>query len=363
MPASTKLDACLDATGRLFLRHVAFGAFLFQPRIEFFDHLFRPLRVDLTWSVFTFAQHRVTPLVDQVVHFSVVGEFLSQLWRNESDSLGIADRDVAGHDGNISDANGNIDAGEHDVLESGRVDAAGVDLESGNFLNAGDVANSAVHDQAVVALGEDRRGEVVADDCAVANFPEKVDDEKIAWLVNVDDPGIFVSDAMLSSSIRFDYRIHVSAPRHKNGGYHAADESLTGINHLPSALELVAISGVLQEIPGFVGSYVFQTGKHVIGHVWTAVGKAIAMPLGSELDALFFGEKIELAVCRRGQRDGYRKNDCGAKRNCSRHGVWRESLKSRVVCESLAKVSQGDDGNNQCSVGSERVGRAVEPSR
>lgn len=363
MPASTKLDACLDATGRLFLRHAAFGAFLFQPRIEFFDHLFRPLRINLTRSVFTFAQHRVAPLVDQVVHFSVVGEFLSQLWRNESDSLGIADRDVAGHDANVSDANGNVDASEHDIFEGGRVDSAGVDLESGDLLNSGDIANRAVHDQAVVTLGEDCRGEIVADDCAVANFPEKVDDENIAGLENIDDPGIFVADAMLSSSIRFDYRIHVRAPRHKNGGYHAADESLTGINHLPSALELVAISGVLQEIPGFVGGDVFQTGEHIIGNVWTAVGKAIAMPLGSELDALFFGEKIELAVCGRGQRDGYRKNDCGAKRNCSRHGVRRESLKSRVVCESLAKVSQGDDGNNRRSVGGERVGRAVGPSR
>ncbi len=56
-------------------RHADFRSSLLQPGVEFFDHLRRPLCVDLSWSVPSLAQHHVSPFVNQVIQFCFVGEF------------------------------------------------------------------------------------------------------------------------------------------------------------------------------------------------------------------------------------------------------------------------------------------------
>ena len=85
---------------------------------------------------------------------------------------------------------------------------------------------AAVNDQAVVAFGIDRGREIVADDRAIANFPEQIDDQNVAGFQNVDDPGILVPYAIFFFAVGENYRIHVGTLRHKDGGHDAAHEPL-----------------------------------------------------------------------------------------------------------------------------------------
>ena len=284
---------------RLRRRHAEFRSLFLQPGIECVDHLFRPFRIDLSGCVLTFAQHRMAPLIDQAIHFGVVGYFFSKLRRNESDSFGIADRDVARHHRDFSDSNGNVDSGQHYILQRGRIDPADVALESWNLLNAGYVSHRAVHDQAVVALGVDRGREIVADDCAVTDFSEEIDDQNVSGLQNVDDPGVFVAKAAFFFSVGANDGVDIGTLRHEDRRDHAANEPRSGVDHLPSAFELVAVAGVLQHVPSLVGSHVLEAGQNGIRDMGTSVGKAVAVPLRSEFDPLLFRKKAELRVGRK----------------------------------------------------------------
>src|ERR1035438_36238 len=104
------------------LRQAELRSLSFEPGIEFLDHLRRPLCVDLAWSVLSFAQHRVAPFLDHVIHLGFVGEFLCQLRGNERNSLGISDYNVARHYRHLSDPNGDVDSGQHDMLQSRGID-------------------------------------------------------------------------------------------------------------------------------------------------------------------------------------------------------------------------------------------------
>src|ERR1700678_2983400 len=210
-------------------RHAELGSLFLQPRVELLDHLPGPLVVDLTGRVFAFAQHRVTPVVDQMIHFRIVGYFSRQLRRNESDALRIADRNVARHHGCISDSDRHVDSSQHDVLERRGIDAARVHLEARNFLNAGDISHRSVHDQSVATLGVNGGREIIADDGAVADFPEQIDDQNVTRLQDVDDPGVLVSNAIFFSAVGLNHGIHVRASRHENGGHDPAHEALPGI--------------------------------------------------------------------------------------------------------------------------------------
>src|SRR5277367_5495390 len=89
-------------------RHAEFRPSFFQPRVELLDHGFGPATVNLSRRVCACAQHGVAPFVDLVVHLGIVSDFLRQMRRNESASLGIAERYVAGHHRDLADADRNI---------------------------------------------------------------------------------------------------------------------------------------------------------------------------------------------------------------------------------------------------------------
>src|SRR5580658_6947964 len=224
-------------------RHAELRSFLFQPRIEFLDHLRRPLFINLSGRVLSFPQHHVTPFVDQVIHLCFVGELFGQLRWNERYPLGIPNRNVAGHHRHIPNPNGDVDSGKHHVLEGRGIDAARVDLETRHLLDSSDVANCTIHDQAVMALGIDRGREIVANDGSIADFSEKVDDQNIAGFENVDNPGVFVANPTLLFAIGLNHRVHIRTTRHKHGRYNAADQSWSRIDHFPAAFKLIAILG------------------------------------------------------------------------------------------------------------------------
>ena len=90
--------------------------------------------------------------------------------------------------------------------------------------------------------------------------------------------------------------------RHENSGHDAAHEPLSGIDDLPAAFELIAVAGILQNVPRLVGCDVFQPGQHRIRHIRTSVRKTVALPFRREFDALVFREEVELRMGRRRQR-------------------------------------------------------------
>src|ERR1051326_2351497 len=221
------------------LWHVELRSLRLQPGVEFFDHLRRPFCIDLSWCVLSLPQHRVTPFINHVIHLGFVSQFFRQLRRDKRNSLRIADGYVSWHHGHISNSDGDVNSGEHDILQGRGIDAARVDLESRHLLNAGNVANCAVHDQAVVALRIDGGREIVSDDGSVADLPEKIDNQDIAGLKDVDDPGVFVTNSILFFAVGANHRVHVGTARHEHCRDHSAYQSWPGVNYFPPAFELV----------------------------------------------------------------------------------------------------------------------------
>src|SRR5579864_3296515 len=212
------------------LWHAELRTFGFQPGVEFFDHLRRPFCIDLSWRVLPFPQHHVTPFINHVIHLGFVSQFFRQLRRDKRNSLRIADGYVSWHHGHISDSDGDVDPRKHDILQSRGIDAASVDLESRHLLNAGNVANGAVHDQAVVALRKHGGREIVSNDGSVPDLPEKIDNQDVARLQDVDDPGVFITDAILFFSVGANHRIYVGTARHEHRSHHSTYQSLSGVN-------------------------------------------------------------------------------------------------------------------------------------
>src|SRR5579862_7517933 len=65
----------------LFHLHALLRSLLLQPLVEFLDHGLRPLFVDLTRRVFSFAQHLVSPLIHQVRHLRARHNLFRELGR------------------------------------------------------------------------------------------------------------------------------------------------------------------------------------------------------------------------------------------------------------------------------------------
>ena len=55
--------------------HAKFRSLLLEPLVEFLHHLSTPFPVDLAGRVPAFAQHRMPPVIHQMDHFSIIGNF------------------------------------------------------------------------------------------------------------------------------------------------------------------------------------------------------------------------------------------------------------------------------------------------
>src|ERR1700728_937697 len=340
------------------LRHADLGSFALQPGVELLDHLLCPSGVDLTRRVLALAKHHVAPLIDQVIHFGVVGYFLRQLGRNKSQTLGIADGYVTWHHGCISDANGDVNSGQHDVLEGGGIHAARVDFEARNFLNTGDIPHRSVDNQSVVTLGVDSSREIVTDDRAVSDFSEQIHDQNVARCQDVYDPGVFISNAIFFLAVLANYRIQVGPLRHKNRGDDADYESLSGVNHLPATFELAAVAGILQDVPRLVRGDVFQASQHRIRNLRATVRKKVALPFRREFNALALSEEVELSMRRRRQQQHQPTHQSGSKRN-SDHRTPRRVGGLKTSCIATAKISHSDRRGNRSPAGGSALRQEV----
>ena len=189
------------------------------------------------------------------------------------------------------------------------INSAHIALEARDFLNPRNIADGAVYDQSVVTFGVDRRRQIVADNCAVADFSEQIDDQNVARFQNVDDPRVLVANAIFFFAVGANHRIHIRTLRHEHRRHHPADKPRSRVDHLPSAFELVAITGILQHIPSFVGGDILQTRQHSVPNIRTSVRKAIAVPIRREFNSLLFRKKIELCMRRKNQRKSQRTCD------------------------------------------------------
>src|SRR3954453_24249445 len=261
------------AGGVLLLRHAPLRSLLLQPPIELLNHLLRPTRINLSGRVLALSQHRVAPLIHQPRHFGLLGNSLRQVRGDKGKAFRVADDDISWHHRDVSDPNGDVDPRQHDILKRGRIGAANKNLKTVNLLETCHISHRAIHDEAIVAVRVHRGAQIVADHGSVANLTEKVYDQHVSRLKNVDDPRVFIADAALLFAARANDGVNIGSARHEDCGDDASDQPLARINNLPSRLKLVAVARVLQNVPCFVGSYIMQALKYDVRDLWASIGK------------------------------------------------------------------------------------------
>src|SRR6266571_2436786 len=320
-------------------RHPELRSFLFQPAVEFFDHVACPLAVNLSRSVLPFPQHHVTPFVDEVRHFSICRNFFRELRRNKSEAFGISQRDIARHHRHVTDANRNVDSHQHGAFQRRRINATHVNLKALNLLDPGHIADGAIHNQSIVALGKNGCRKIVSRKGAIANFPEQIYDQNVAGLQNIYHPRVLASDPLFFLAIRLDDRIHIGTTWSEHRSNYPAHETPSWINHFPPRFELIAIARVLQNVPGLIRSNLFQTREHTVSDFRPAIREALPMPFRRKLDSLFLREKPELSKT----RDGRQKYEHHKTEPSFFHVVC--SLGSRMEFESLRKITHARYSN------------------
>src|SRR5438552_1307339 len=322
--------------------HAKCRSLLREPAVEFFDHVAGPLAVNLSRSVLPFPQHHVTPFVDEVRHFSICRNFFRELRRNKSEAFGISQRDIARHHSHITNANRDVDSHQHGAFQRRRINATHVNLEAFDFLDPGHIADGAVHNQSIVALGKNGCRKIVSRKGAIANFPEQIYDQNVAGLQNIYHPRVLASDPLFFLAIRLDDQIHIGTTWSEHRSNYPAHETPSWINHFPSRFELIAIARVLQNVPGLVCGHIFQARKHTVSNLRAAICEALAVPLRRELDSLFLREKPKLSKTGDGQQQ-YEKHKTEPS---FFHVVC--SLGSRMEFESLRKITHRPSSNNAC---------------
>src|SRR5207245_1529195 len=275
---------------------------LVPPAIKLFDHVACPLAVNLSRSVLPFPQHHVTPFVDEVRHFSICRNFFCKLRRNKSEALGISQRDIARHDRHITDANRDVDSHQHGAFQRRRINATHVNLKAFDLLDPGHIADGAVHNQSIVALGKNGCRKIVSRKGAIANLHEQIHHQHIAGLQDVYHPRVLASDPLLFLAVGLDDRIHIGTTRSEHSSYYPPHQTVSGINNFPPRFELIAIARVLQNVPGLIRSNLFQTREHTVSDFRPAIREALAVPLRRELYSLFLREKPKLSKTGDGQQ-------------------------------------------------------------
>ena len=123
---------------------------------------------------------------------------------HEGDSLARAEDDVTGHHRGGADADGAVHLGQGDIQDGGRVYAAAEDIEVGELVDALQIANAAVDDDPGPGAGRDSGPQVVADEGAILDLAEEIDDQHVAREQRVDDPRVLAAAATLGGAHALD---------------------------------------------------------------------------------------------------------------------------------------------------------------
>src|SRR6185436_561618 len=179
--------------------------------------------IDLARFIFAREQLHLGPFVVDVGLLGAVENFLHKLRRNEIDTFAIAKDDVARHHGRAADADGHVDAGEHDIADGSGMHTADINRHV-ERINALEIAYGAIDHKAGLGRGVDGRCEIVAYHRAVLNFSEKIDHQDVAGPESVDDALVGVAAEPFGVRFRFADFANIGAVRHELRGHSAAHE-------------------------------------------------------------------------------------------------------------------------------------------
>ena len=166
--------------------------------------------------------------------------------------------------------------------------------EALQLFDAVEVAHSGVVNDPVARLGEDRGGQVVADDRPLLDFAVDICHVHVARHEHVDRPGNLVADAAGFGAILFHHRAHTGAARHVHGGQGATGQGLTGMGAVPAAFVLVVIAFVAQHTPGAGDADIAHPGDQRVRNLRPAICKAFAGPFARIVDQ-FIWRHVEWA--------------------------------------------------------------------
>jgi hypothetical protein len=107
-----RLEELVDS----FARGIDFVAVFVQPFAEIGFDFRSPDDVDLAGRVFALAETLVSELVAERDALRFADDFFGEMSRDERDALALGEYDIAGEDGDTADADGRVQAHEHQVL-------------------------------------------------------------------------------------------------------------------------------------------------------------------------------------------------------------------------------------------------------
>ena len=218
----------------------------------------------------------------------------------------------------MTDADRDVQPHQCHARQGGGIHVAHIDLETLNLAQASNVAHRAVHDQRVVALGENGCTQVVARESAVVDFAEQVHHQHVARNEGVNHPGILAAHPPLGFALRADVGVEIRAQGHEDGRHHAPRQARAWVDDFPSPLELVEVALLAQRPPGLLGIHCLQPLEQGVGDLGAAVWEALARPVVGHGNQLIFRKHPELRIRR--ERHGRGKPDRRKKREDSSHG-------------------------------------------
>src|SRR5688572_24935999 len=144
----------------------------------------------------------------------------------------------------MADADGTVDLGQRDVEDRRGMPAAAEDVEIGQLAHPFEVADAAIDDESGPGPRVDRRTEIVANEGAVLDLAEEIDDEDVAGKKRVDDPSVLPADMAIGRALRCDDRLKVVPQRDHADGDRPADEHAFGMQIDPAALVLEVVATI-----------------------------------------------------------------------------------------------------------------------
>ncbi len=109
-------------------------------------------------------------------------------------------------------------------------------------------------------------------------------DVDVAGLKHVDGPCILAPDAAVDLTLLLDYFMDVGAAGKPLRGQRAPHQDFLGMNLQPVILILVRKAGLFHYSPCFFEGDGSQTLQDSVRRLGTAIGEALAFPIGRVLD-------------------------------------------------------------------------------
>ena len=172
------------------------------------------------------------------------------------------------------------------------------------FLQAVDVANRALVDDAVVTLGVNPIAHVVADRRPVLLQVEVIAHVHVGRLQHIHRPGVGAAHPIVLLALIFDHLLDVGASRQPLRGERAAHQHLVGMDDEPAVGVLVIEAGSAQPGPRLLQSQRLHALQDAVRHSGAAVERPLALPLRCVLDQQLARQNARLGeYCRRRHQD------------------------------------------------------------